>query len=48
VLEGVSDSLDDVSAKNIKGPRELGEKLIEVEAKRIAEVCELLGSPTPA
>ncbi len=46
VLEGVSDSLDDVSAENIKGLRELGEKLIAAEAARIAEACDLLaGAP---
>jgi uncharacterized protein len=46
VLEGVSDSLDDVSAANIEGLRELGEKLIAEEATRVAEVCGLLtGAP---
>ena len=48
VLEGVSDSLDDVSAANIKGLRDLGEKLIAAEAARIAEVCALLTGAPPA
>jgi patatin-like phospholipase/acyl hydrolase len=48
VLEGVSDALDDVSPANIQGLRELGEKLIETEARQIAEVCGLLRSPAPA
>jgi uncharacterized protein len=48
VLEGVSDSLDDVSAANIAGLRDLGEKLIATEATRITEVCHLLTGTAPA
>jgi patatin-like phospholipase/acyl hydrolase len=48
VLEGVSDSLDDASAANIKGLCGLGEKLIADEATRIAEVCGLLTDDTRA
>jgi uncharacterized protein len=48
VLEGVSDALDDVSPANIRGLRELGEKLIEAQAGPLAEVCALLGSQASA
>ncbi len=48
VLEGVSDSLDDASAANVKGLCVLGEKLIADEATRIAEVCGLLTGDTPS
>jgi hypothetical protein len=46
VLKGVSDSLDDASAANIKGLCGLGRKLIADEATRIAEVCGLLTGET--
>lgn len=42
-LKGVSDSLDDVSTKNIDGLRRLADELIEKSATSIAAVCKLLG-----
>jgi patatin-like phospholipase/acyl hydrolase len=42
LLEGVSDSLDDVSHANIEGLRRLAERLIEKSAAQLAAVCELL------
>ncbi|HEY2535826.1 MAG TPA: patatin-like phospholipase family protein [Solirubrobacteraceae bacterium] len=41
-LDGVSDSLDDVSPANIAGLRRLGEELVASEAARLEEVCRLL------
>jgi uncharacterized protein len=46
VLEGVSDSLDDVSPANIEGLQRLGKELIVQEAARITEVCGLLENGT--
>lgn len=46
VLEGVSDSLDDVRPSNIAGLRRLAEGLIERDTTQLDEVCALL-SETP-
>ncbi len=43
-LEGVSDSLDDVSPANIAGLRKRGEELVVSDAVRLDEVCRLLGA----
>jgi patatin-like phospholipase/acyl hydrolase len=42
VLDGVSDRLDDASASNIEGLRQLAEKAIELDGTRLATVCERL------
>lgn len=42
VLEGVSDSLDDASASNIAGLRDLADKLVTENAARLDAVCERL------
>jgi len=42
VLEGVSDSLDDVDPANIAGLRKLAEATIQSNAGRLAEVCARL------
>ncbi len=42
LLEGVSDSLDDVSASNIAGLRERAEALIAADVARLDEVCARL------
>ena len=41
-LEGVSDRLDDASASNIGGLRELAEASIQRDAARLSEVCSRL------
>jgi uncharacterized protein len=41
-LEGVSDSLDDASASNIAGLRELAKASIQRDAARLSEVCARL------
>ena len=43
-LEGVSDSLDDASASNIAGLRELAKASIQRDAARLGEVCARLTS----
>jgi patatin-like phospholipase/acyl hydrolase len=48
VLEGVSDSLDDASASNMQGLRELAEAAIRSEGGRLAHVCEQLTAAEPA
>lgn len=42
VLDGVSDSLDDASASNMRGLRELAEASIKIDEARLAQVCERL------
>jgi hypothetical protein len=39
---GVSDSLDDASAANIRGLAQLAKNLIKDDAARIAAVCKLV------
>jgi patatin-like phospholipase/acyl hydrolase len=44
VLKGVSDSLDDVSPKNIKALRKLADEFLERNAARVEQVCERLAA----
>jgi hypothetical protein len=47
-LEGVSDSLDDASASNIKGLGELAQRTIKENAARLDAVCRRLAPPRSA